>query len=172
MTRDSDRFVSLSSRASTANRLSADLFVSVHVNANRSRWVSGAEVYYPRVSVVSSDAKWPPNIVSSEIGVASAVIKQILWDLVLRRSRSRSHRLASNICGSVKDSLEVRCKVKSARFVVLREARMPSVLVEVGYVTNEAESKRLRNASYREAAARSIARGIVSYVRGLEAQHI
>jgi N-acetylmuramoyl-L-alanine amidase len=62
--------------------------------------------------------------------------------------------------------------VKPARFVVLRESWMPSVLVEVGYVSNSVEASRLARSDYRTAAARAISNGILSYVRGLGAEHI
>ena len=173
MTRETDQFIPLSGRPAIANRLQADLFVSVHINANRNRNVSGVEVYYPRESVVSSSAQWPPAVMPSEIGEPSTDVKQVLWDLVLARTRLQSHRLASTVCRSMRDGLQTPCQaVKPARFVVLREAWMPAVLVEVGYVSNRFEARRLGNSDYREAAAQAIARGIVSYVRELGAEHI
>lgn len=172
MTRENDRFIPLSGRPSVANRLKADLFVSIHINANKSGRVSGAEVYYPRVSVVSPNAQWPPSVQTSEIGMPTVTVKQILWDLVLGRTRSHSHRLASTVCSALRQELEVSCKTKSARFVVLREAWMPSVLVEVGYVSNLGESRRLNMPDYREAAARSITQGILSYARDIGAEHL
>jgi N-acetylmuramoyl-L-alanine amidase len=165
MTRDADRFIPLSQRAAVANRLGADLFVSVHANANRSRSVSGAEVYYPRDTVVGPSAAWPPWVAPSEIGVPSQSIRHILWDLVLSRNRARARQLSAQVCQAMRQELDVPCKRRQARFVVLREARMPAVLVEVGYVSNPTENERLRNSEYRQAAARSIARGIVAYAR-------
>ncbi|MDP3704094.1 MAG: N-acetylmuramoyl-L-alanine amidase [Candidatus Omnitrophota bacterium] len=172
MTRETDQFIPLSGRPAVANRLGADLFVSVHINANKSQRVSGAEVYYPRVSAVSQTAAWPPSVRSAEVGVPSWTVKQILWDLVLGGTRSQSRRLASTICGSMRQGLAVSCKTKPARFVVLREAWMPSVLVEVGYVSNATEAQRLNRLDYRVLAAESIAQGIVAYVRDAGAQHI
>jgi len=173
MTRETDTFIPLSGRPEIANRIGADLFVSVHINANNSRRVSGVEVYYPRTSVVSSSAQWPPSVLRHEIGIASLAVKQVLWDLVLGRMRSRSRQLAASVCHSMRKGLQASCRrVKPARFVVLRESRMPAVLVEVGYVSNQAEARRLGSAEYRERAARSIAQGIVSYIRGIGAQHI
>lgn len=171
MTRSRDRFISLKKRPAVAKAHNAGLFVSVHVNGNRSSKVSGAEVYYPRESTVSS-AEWPPSIKSSEVGLWSVTVRKVLWDLVLGRSRTRSRQLASSVCRKLKKSLGVECKAKSARFVVLREAQMPAVLVEVGYLSNKAESQRLKRSDYRRAAARAISSGIVSYIRRQGAQHI
>jgi N-acetylmuramoyl-L-alanine amidase len=172
MTRETDSFVPLSHRAGIANRLGADLFVSIHVNANTDRAVSGAEVYFPRVSVVASNAQWPPSVVSSEIGVPSMTVKQVLWDLVLSQTRVSSAQLAEALCEALGPELEVSCQVKAARFVVLREAWMPSVLVEVGYVSNRQESQRLHDVDYREASARAIAAGIVQYIRATGVEHL
>jgi N-acetylmuramoyl-L-alanine amidase len=173
LTRDSDRFIPLSGRPAIANRMGADLFVSVHVNANKSRRISGIEVYYPRSSVVASSSQWPPGVLASDVAVPSTTVKQVLWDLVLRRSRVDSRRLGQLICHSMRDGMQAPCRaVKPAKFVVLRESWMPSVLVEVGYVTNQTEASRLASAQYREAAARAIAQGILRYVREQGAQHI
>ena len=173
MTRETDQFIPLSGRPAIANRLRADLFVSVHINANRSSSVSGTEVYYPRESEVAGSAQWPPSIAPAEVGIPSVAVKQVLWDLVLTRSRSHSRRLASTICRSLRSGLHVSCRgPKGARFVVLREAWMPSVLVEVGYVTNYTEAQRLGSSAYREAIAESIADGITAYIRELGVQHI
>jgi N-acetylmuramoyl-L-alanine amidase len=173
MTRDRDEFIALSRRPGIANRIPADLFVSVHINANRSRKVSGVEVYYPRESVVDTASTFPPGIEAAEVALPTWTVKQILWDLVLVRSRKHSSRMASHICRSMRDRLGVPCRgVKRARFVVLREAKMPAVLVETGYVSNQSEASRLGSASYRQAIAESIAEGIVRYTRELGAQHI
>jgi len=173
MTRETDQFLPLSTRPAIANHLGADLFVSVHINANHDRHVSGIEVYYPRVSDISADAPWPPDVEPSEIGTPSTIVKETLWDLLLGRTRDESHQLASHICRSVRSDLQVSCRVaKPARFVVLREAWMPAVLVEAGYISNQKEAQRLSSADYREAAAEAISDGIVSYVRALGAQHI
>lgn len=171
MTRDSDRFIPLKRRTAVANRLNADLFVSVHVNANRNRGVSGIEIYYPRESEVSPNASWPPEVSASEIGTPSTTMKHLLWDVMLTHAREESRRLAGSVCRTMHEALGVRCRgTKPARFVVLREAWMPAVLVEVGYLTHRAEAGRLRVASYRQAVARAIAGGILAHLQGTTAQ--
>ena len=173
LTREADLFIPLSGRPAIANRLRADLFVSVHINANRNSRVSGVEVYYPRVSEVSSASVWPPSVASSEVGIPSMSVRQVLWDMVLGRTRFQSRRLASTICRSMRTGLAVPCRaIKPARFVVLREAWMPSVLVEVGYVTNQQEAGRLANPAYRQDLAQAIAEGIVAYLNELGTHRI
>ena len=173
MTRETDQFIPLSGRPAMANRLQADLFVSVHINANRNGRVSGVEVYYPRQSVVSSDAQWPPVVSPAEVSVPSTTVRQVLWDLVLGHTRAQSRRLGSSICRSMRKGLQVPCRGnKPARFVVLREAWMPAVLVEVGYVSNQVEASRLGNPAYRQATADSIAQGILAYLHEVGAHDI
>lgn len=168
MTRETDRFIALSARAAIANRLHAGAFISLHANANRDRHVSGAEVYYPRVSEVAAGAGWPPYISPAETDGDSGAIRHILWDLVLGHARAESRVLAAAICDALEHGLQTGCQVKAARFVVLREAWMPAVLVEVGYVSNEQDAGRLRDAAYRQSAAEAIARGVAAYARALE----
>ncbi len=171
MTRDHDEFIALSKRSNVANRLPADLFLSVHINANPNHRISGVEVYYPKESVVDTDSSFPPGIESTEVAVPTWTIKQILWDLVLVRSRRASTRVASHVCRALRDQLGVPCRgVKGARFVVLREAQMPAVLVEVGFVSNQPEAGRLASQAYRGAIAKAIADGVISYARELAAQ--
>ena len=167
LTRDRDEFIPLSQRPDVANRIAADLFVSVHINASRNRRVSGFEVYYPRESVVNgATAGLPPGVEPAEVAQPSASIRQILWDLFMRHSRRDSTRMASYICRSMRERVGARCRgIKGARFVVLREAQMPAVLVEVGYVTNRSDAARLASPSYRQAVAEAIADGVAAYLR-------
>lgn len=166
MTREADRFISLNHRAALANRLRADLFISIHLNANNDHLVRGAEVYYPRESIVSPTAPWPSAIHPAEVSVSSSgTVKSILWSMVMMHQRAQGQRLASSICESLGSHLEVGCVTKPARFVVLREAWIPAVLVEVGYISNRVEASHLSQMEYREAAARAIAEGVLGYLQ-------
>ncbi len=168
MTRDHDEFLSLQRRPSVANRSQADLFVSVHVNANRRRHVAGVEVYYPRESVIGSSTPLPPRIEPMEIDALTTTHRHVLWDLVLSKSRRQSAVMARHICRALQIQLGAPCRgTRGARFVVLREAWMPAVLVEVGYVTNRKEAQQLNRSSYRQTIAKAIAEGVVSYANQL-----
>ena len=91
-------------------------------------------------------------------------LEATLWDLVYTENREESIELARNISKSVGASTSLHCRgVKSARFYVLKGAQMPAVLVEIGFISNPAEEKDLKNASCREDIASAIARGILNY---------
>ncbi len=128
MTRDSDYFVDLGPRVVMADRVNANLFVSIHANsmpANRSD-INGLETYY--------------------------------YD--------SGQRLARAIHNSVLSSIDVRDRgVRKARFYVLRKSSMPSVLVEVGFVTGKVDSPRLGTTAYQNQMAEAIARGILQYIQ-------
>lgn len=168
LTRQEDRFIELSERAALANRLSADLFISVHLNAHREQRIAGVEVYYPRMSVVAADADWPPEVRAEEVAFPSTQIKQLLWDLVLGNTRAQSRRVGTTVCHALQDTLHTPCLgVKPARFVVLREAWMPAILVEGGFLSHAEESQRLNTPAYRQQAAEAIANAVVAYAHEL-----
>ncbi len=155
LTRQDDRFHSLESRASKANRLDADLFVSLHFNATGSRSVSGVETYAftppfqpssSRTKLHSSDRKsWPGNINSGWNALAAYYVQ----------------RSMVNATGATDRGL------KRARFTVLRDLQMPGILVEGGFVTNNTEGRNIGSGAYREKLAKAVVDGILVYQRSL-----
>ncbi|GAB4388407.1 MAG: N-acetylmuramoyl-L-alanine amidase [Thermodesulfovibrionales bacterium] len=172
LTRDSDRFLSLEERTVIANREDADLFVSIHANANRKRDVKGIETYLlnwtddeEAVKVAARE-----NAISvKRMHEARSELGVILASLELQNKRDESLKLAHLVQGSMVTSIDGRYGgvvdngVKQALFYVLFGARMPSVLVEVSYITNYEEASRLGQKSYRWHLARGIASGIEGY---------
>ncbi len=172
MTRSSDDFVSLEKRVKISNAAKADLFISIHSNANTEREKNGFEVYH--VSTEVSDlrrAKLSADSVVSDLDKAdyeqlTSNLKTILWDMVYTASRAESVGLAQSICRAVNNDLSVNViGVKEAAFQVLKGAHMPAVLVEIGFVSNEKEEHKLRNTVYRQQITDAIAQGIKSYAR-------
>ena len=167
MTRSTDRFISLEERVNIANRANAELFLSIHANANRVRSINGLEVYY--VSPTVDDSKRalqaakaaPLNLESRYFAGNSLTLKTILWDMLYTSARAESVTLAQSICGAVKNSLETKILgVKAARFYVLKGARMPAILIETGFLSNPNEERMLKNAYYREKLAEGIRDGL------------
>jgi len=171
-TRNSDRFIALSGRVDIANRSDADLFISVHSNANRVRSLNGFEVYYIAPSVSDSTrALDTARSVSLDLEGASFAsrsldLKATLWDMIYTFNRAESIELSRSICRSIGDNLDTRViGVKAARYYVLKGVRMPAVLVEIGFLSNASEERMLKNGFYRQKVAESIMEGVADYSR-------
>jgi N-acetylmuramoyl-L-alanine amidase len=170
MTRNSDKFIPLGTRVNIANNSKADLFISLHSNASRTRSLYGFEIYYVSPSVSdSSRASYAAknmylNLDSSCFAGQSQNLKAILWDMIYTYNRAESIELSRAICRSAGDNLNVRVLgVKDARFEVLRGARMPAILVEVGFLSNPKEEQLLKDGYYREKLSQSIMEGLCNY---------
>jgi N-acetylmuramoyl-L-alanine amidase len=173
MTRSSDTFASLSRRVNIANNSKADLFVSIHSNANRVRSLNGFEVYY--ISPNVSDSKRALYSAQHEVldlksasfaSTPSLNLKAILWDMIYTSGRAEALRLSKYICQAIDNSVNTRVLgVKGAPFYVLKGIHMPGVLVEVGYLSNYNEERLLKNNYYRQQIAEGIAEGLHNYKR-------
>lgn len=170
MIRSTDRFVSLPARVDIANRAKADLFLSIHSNANRVRSLSGFEAYY--VSPAIDDSKRALlaaqnaalDLDSRFFASNSLNLKAILWDMIYTSNRAESIKLAKSICQTIERNLDTKVLgVKSARFYVLKGVQMPAVLIEIGFLSNYNEERKLRNSYYRQKIVESIAQGIKNY---------
>lgn len=148
--RTSDKFVELSDRAEAAVKSRADLFLSVHCNA-ASPSVSGVETFAmtPRYMPSTSAKGTSPSDNIGHAGNASDGWSQ-LFSYYVQRDLLAATR--SDDRG-----------VKRARFAVLRGASMPSSLVEIGFLSNNAEARKLASASYRQRIAQSLANSIMKY---------
>jgi N-acetylmuramoyl-L-alanine amidase len=167
MTRSSDRFISLLGRVSIANSANADLFISIHSNANRIRSMNGFEVYYVAPSfddpkrAYNSARSLPIKVKHFEMAGNSLALKAIIWDMIYTSNQAESVALSRSICRSMDDNSDSRIiGIKGARFAVLKGTRMPAVLVETGFVSNREEERLLKNSYYRQKLAENIAEGI------------
>lgn len=172
MTRSSDTFISLSQRVNIANRSRADIFISIHSNANRVRALSGFEAYYisPGISDAKralSSAKYSPLALERNYFSHSGLnLKATLWDMIYTSNRAESIELARAICRSVGRELDTRVLgVKGANFYVLKGVEIPAILIEVGYLSNYNEERLLRNNFYRQQVAETLKQGIGNYAR-------
>lgn len=170
MTRSTDKFIPLGTRVNIANNSKADIFISIHSNASRTSSLYGFEVYYVSPSVSdSSRASYAAknaylNLDSSCFASQSQNLKTILWDMIYTYNRAESINLSRYVCRSAADNLNVRVLgVKDARFAVLRGARMPAILVEVGFLSNPKEEQLLKDGYYREKLSQSIRDGLCNY---------
>jgi len=172
LNRSTDRFIPLHTRVEKANDSGADLFVSIHSNANRVRSLCGFEVYYVAPSVndetraLSTAKTTRLNLASDCFASNSLDLKATLWDMIYTYSRGQAVGLSKAICRSANSNLGVKdLGVKSARYEVLRGTFMPAILVEVGFLSNSNEERMLKNSYYRQRIAEAIAAGIEDYSR-------
>lgn len=174
MTRSGDTFIPLEKRAEIANRAAADLFVSIHANANRVRSLNGFEVYY--ISPKASDSKRAIESAKEDglrvdaeaLASQSRDLRAILWDMTYSYDRRESMELSRMLCKAMRSNSETKVLgVKNANFCVLRGSTMPAVLAEVGFLTNPSEESLIGNDSYRGKLAERIKEGIRYYCEGL-----
>ncbi|MBU2489468.1 MAG: N-acetylmuramoyl-L-alanine amidase [Proteobacteria bacterium] len=169
LTRDSDRYIALEERTAIANSREADLFVSIHTNAHNNRDAYGVETYI--LNLAADDEAI--QVAARENATSKKSVSDlqgILRDLMNNAKIDESTRLAcvvqESLVGSLKGKYSnVRDKgVKQAPFYVLLGARMPAILVETSFISNQRECRRLMDSAYQNALVEGIARGIEQYV--------
>ena len=173
LSRDGDHFVPLRDRTSFANRAQADVFVSIHANAHREVASQGVETYFLSSEATDNAARQVAALENSVVqlekptaGGRGDVVKTILWDLAQSQFQEESSRLAEIVQDSMTQSLKIPSRgVKQAGFYVLGGAAMPAVLIEIGFVTNPKEERKLREPRYRDDIARAITAGLAGYKR-------
>jgi N-acetylmuramoyl-L-alanine amidase len=177
LTRNDDRFISLWQRAHIANKLKADFFISIHANAARSSMAKGFEVFYlseavddnARAIAAAENASLKYEDSSFGNRKTSDSLEATLWDLENTENRRESIELAKSIISATCKRLRMKDRgVKGAKFYVLKGAQMPSVLIEVGFISNTDEARKLKDAEYREKIAKAISDGIVDYKKRYE----
>jgi N-acetylmuramoyl-L-alanine amidase len=175
LSRDGDHFVTLKDRTSFANRAGADLFVSIHANAHRVAASEGVEVYFLSSEATDNAARQVAAAENSVVQLEkpavgrsgrSEIVRTMLWDLAQAEFQNESSRLAETVLDSMTQALRIPTRgVKQAGFYVLGGAAMPAILVEIGFVTNPKEERRLKESKYREEIARAIFSGLADYKR-------
>jgi N-acetylmuramoyl-L-alanine amidase len=173
LTRSTDVFIPLRERTSFASRQHADLFVSIHANAHPQADSSGVEVYFLSSEASDSQARRTAALENDAIQLESPasrqksdLLKSILWDLAQSEFQQESSAMAETVLDSMTRSLSLVPRgVKQAGFYVLGGAPMPAILIEIGFVTNRKEERKLATPEYREAVARAIYAGLAEYKR-------
>ncbi len=168
MTRDTDIFIPLEERTAIANTSGADLFVSLHCNASRNKKAGGIETY----SLNFATDEESMMLAARENATTTKNISDlqaILNDLMLNSKVNESSKLARYVQSSLLDILfdnGDRPKdrgVKQAPFYVLVGAQMPSILVEMSFITNKEEARKLSDEKFQRTVAESIADGVRKY---------
>jgi N-acetylmuramoyl-L-alanine amidase len=173
LTRDNDSFIHLEGRPGIAKAERGDLFISIHANSAASKSAYGIETYHLDFTADrGAIAVAARENATSERGVSEQ--ESILRDLVLTSKRNDSIQLARAVQGSLVGNLSKKYDhvrdlgVKGAPFVVLIGANIPAILVEVGFVSNPREAKRLQSDKYLDSLTDSIVDGIDKYTNTLQ----
>ena len=182
-TRTSDKTLKLSERPELANKNSADLFISIHCNANNNVSAAGSETYFMGLhksegnlevakrenSAITFESDYQDNVRYGGFDPNSPE-GHIIFSLVQNAFMKQSLKLASGIENHTGKISPIKSRgVKQAGFLVLWQTSMPSVLVETGFLTNSSDRKVLKTDEGQRKIALGIYRAIRDYKIGLEA---
>jgi N-acetylmuramoyl-L-alanine amidase len=169
MTRDTDTFIPLRERVNISRAHRADLFVSLHADSNPNADVSGLSVYTLSESGSDKEAaalarkeNQSDIIAGVDLGGENSAVAPILLDLEQRDTMNKSSRFAQLIVGNLGRVTDIlpRQPHRAAAFVVLKAPDVPSVLIELGYLSNADDAARMNTARWRNAVASAIAAAV------------
>jgi len=180
LTRHEDANLPHDNRTAIANQNKADLFISIHLNSSLGSGAYGTETYF--LSAEATDAPAARAAATENTAAAENMdatgaqdappadpqamedLQLILWDLAQSQHLAESQRFAKLVQGELNQALQLRDRgVKQAPFRVLRGAAMPAVLVELGFLSNPDEEKKLQDPEYRGALISALARAVQRY---------
>jgi len=164
MTRETDRFIPLEERTAFANKKRADIFVSIHINAAKNRRARGVETYVLNVTN-DKEALEVAALENKATEKSLSDLQGILKDIMLNSKLEESLMLAQLVQDDIVAQIKKKSLgVKQAPFYVLVGAKMPSILVECGFLSNSTFAKKIRSSDYRRDIARGIYKGIIGYI--------
>jgi len=174
MTRDKDVFIPLEQRPAIAKTKGADLFVSIHVNANKKRKTRGIETYIQGLHASDAEAMATAArenaTTTKKLSEIRSELETILKDLTNAVKDEESNQLAFAIQTSLVENARpvqkktVNLGVKRAFFYVLLNTNMPSILAEVGFISNPEEEKMLKQDTYRQKIAEALYQGVKKFI--------
>ncbi|MFL2510898.1 MAG: N-acetylmuramoyl-L-alanine amidase [Candidatus Neomarinimicrobiota bacterium] len=174
LTRDEDIFLKLGERTKIANENNGSLFISIHANAATDRRASGFETFLigPNKNAAAVRVAARENaVLELEGSSGKKLTNEDLIKATIAQSAfaSKSEKFAALVQEEISKRVQGKNRgVKQAGFYVLMGASMPNVLVELGFISNLAEEKKLRSSQYREVLATSIFRALEKYEKTLD----
>jgi len=163
LTREEDVHIGLKARTRFANEKSADLFISIHANAHHSASATGVETYY--LSLASDEsARLTATRENVDAGMSIKDLENLVSDILKDSKVTESSKLAEYIQKNlVEETGAANRGVKRAPFVVLIGAKVPAILVEVGFMSNPKEERLLSSAAYQILIANALLKAIEEY---------
>ncbi len=172
LVRNGDYYVGLRNRMTLAREKGADLFISVHADSFKDARASGASVFVLSEKGASNEAaRWlaeKENRADLVGGVKledkGDLLASVLLDLSQTASQSASHELANHLIANLAKVTDLHHKtVQRAGFLVLKSPDIPSVLVELGFISNKQGEKKLQNSTHQQALASALLAGVKTY---------
>ena len=168
LTRSMDRAVTLQERADLADVVKADLFLSIHFNSSTNAKSNGFELYYldNNSNVAANKVERAENL---NLKGEELIVNQILVDLVVQQTVTHSRQLASLVHEKVKPVVKLHKMndrgIKSGLFYVLALSKRPGLLVEVGFVSNQSELKKVNEEKFLNDMAGGIPAGVIAFIK-------
>ncbi len=169
LTRKDDTFISLEERTAIANGNNADLFISLHINAHSASSINGMETYFLNLTSSKESMRVAAyENATSELQMSD--LQDVLADIMKNSKIKESSRLAQNVHSTLISGLGNEgyplkdLGVKQAPFYVLIGAEMPSILIEVAFISNPDEAKKLKDEKFIQSVAARASQGIEAYI--------
>jgi len=175
MTRDSDAFVPLPERVAVARKLKADLMISLHADSNPDSDVNGLSIYTlndgrsDREAAALAKRENQSDIIAGvDLSNANSPVAPILIDLAQRDTMNRSSRFAETALSHLHGVTDIlaRSPHRAASLAVLVAPDVPSVLIELGYLSNRSDAAQMNTDAWRERVARTIANAVDRHFGG------
>jgi len=178
LTRTSDRNLSLPERVSVAEKQKADLFVSIHANASQDQRARGVEFYFQNQLPADEDSMYLANLenqhdnqalreagseANNEDMTSQGDVQAILDDLKRTHKMHQSHELSIALLKAWQPVTKDSNVIRQAPFYVIAKTKIPSVLVELGFISNPKESEKLMKPAYQKEIAARIFEGLRAY---------
>lgn len=171
LTRSDDRYLFLKERVAVARKMQGDVFISLHADSNPNKKAAGLSVY--TLSEKASDAEAAALarqenkadvIGGMDLSVEDEAVANILIDLAQRETNNKSAGMAEKLVKTAKRSVALITKPhRHAGFRVLKAPDIPSMLVEVGFLTNREDERRLKSPKHREKIVQSIIKALDAF---------
>ncbi|HTO41203.1 MAG TPA: N-acetylmuramoyl-L-alanine amidase [Rhizomicrobium sp.] len=169
LTRDDDTYIPLRQRVRIARNSAADLFVSIHADSNPQPSVYGASVYTlsesgsdKEAAALAAKENQSDIIAGVDLSEQDTPVASILIDLAQRDTLNRSSRFAESVVTHLRSATDIlpRQPHRSAAFAVLKAPDVPAVLIELGYLSNASDARKMGTTAWRDGVAHAIARAI------------
>ena len=166
MTRDSDEFITLTNRSKISNGIGADLFISVHINSAENSKLSGMEIFYfsKKSSPYAERIAEFENSVGAKYGEDANSIVQIMGQIAYNKNQEKSIKLAQGLNKDMSARMKMRDRgIHGANFAVLRGINSPGILIELGFIRNPEDHRKMTNRTNQKIMAQKIAEHVRKY---------